>query len=230
MTPVTITTIPAEQKDCPTQCSSNSEKPALSFYDYESVLIDDDLADFPALDLFRGAYCDSEDDEDYDQNSTNGDSITLKDCVFGFMNNGTTTTASAPKVKSDLPMTRITVEGEEHLALVDSGASRSCVSENVYQSLPSTMRETKEDISVNTVYKSASGNPLEVLGTATLKWCFAGQKVQYTQKMLIVRNLPEKNPTGLTFPHELWRAHQILGQVLACSAHRRNDFLIWVER
>ena len=68
-------------------------------------------------------------------------------------------------------------------ALIDTGATKSCISEKYYQQLPSTKMQCLKNISV----KSATGSNLTPLGM--IHCSFELGKIKFNSNLIVCRNL-----------------------------------------
>ena len=68
-------------------------------------------------------------------------------------------------------------------ALIDTGTTKSCISERYYQQLPSTKMQSLKNISV----KSATGSNLTPLGM--IHCSFELGKIKFNSNLIVCRNL-----------------------------------------
>ena len=78
-------------------------------------------------------------------------------------------------------------------ALIDTGATRSCISERYYQTLPSTKIHHLRNISV----KSATGSNLTPLGL--INCSFELGKIRFSSELIVCRNLTRPLILGRDF-------------------------------
>ena len=78
-------------------------------------------------------------------------------------------------------------------ALIDTGATKSCISEKYYQHLPSTKIHHLKNISV----KSATGSNLTPLGM--INCSFELEKIRFNSNFIICRNLTRALILGRNF-------------------------------
>lgn len=111
----------------------------------------------------------------------------------------------------------IKVANKQCSALIDTGATKSCMSERFYKTLPSkTVKLEPKSIKIH----SASGASLEPLGTAQVKIEVGG--IQYKQEFIICSELKRSCILGLDFLRENrveigWTAN---GKLSLKTAHR----------
>ena len=77
--------------------------------------------------------------------------------------------------------------------LIDTGATRSCISEKYYQQWPSTKIQRLKNISV----KSATGSNLTPLGM--IHWSFELGKIKFNSNLIVCRNLTRPLILGRDF-------------------------------
>ena len=77
--------------------------------------------------------------------------------------------------------------------MVDTGASRSCINEHTYHNLNLPKISELSDVKVS----SATGTPIEVLGTVECKITLG--KCQYKHKFIVCRNIKRTMILGLDF-------------------------------
>ena len=78
-------------------------------------------------------------------------------------------------------------------ALIDTGATRSCISEKYYQHLPSTKIHCLENISI----KSATGSNLTPLGM--INCSFQLVRIRFNSNLIVCRNLTRPLILGRDF-------------------------------
>ena len=78
-------------------------------------------------------------------------------------------------------------------ALIDTGATKSCISERYYQQLPSTKMQCLKNISV----KSATGSNLTPLGM--IHYSFELGKIRFNSNLIVCRNLTRPLILGRDF-------------------------------
>ena len=82
-------------------------------------------------------------------------------------------------------------------ALIDTGATRSCISEKYYQNLPSTKIHQLKNISV----RSATGTNLTPLGM--INCSFELGKIRFNSDLIVCRNLTRPLILGRHFLYEI---------------------------
>ena len=102
--------------------------------------------------------------------------------------------------------------------LIDTGATKSCISERYYQQLPTTKMQHLKNISV----KSATGSNLTPLGM--IHCSFELGKIKFHSNLIICRNLTRPIILGRDF---LLQHHIMLCNVKLIALHflvkRKND-------
>ena len=90
-------------------------------------------------------------------------------------------------------VTTISLEGQSIEALVDTGAARCCINEEIFRTIPGTRLEPCHNLRI----KTATGTPLMVMGIAALSF-MVGQ-APFVYNFLVCRNLKRKAILGIDF-------------------------------
>ncbi len=103
------------------------------------------------------------------------------------------------KKESGRPFVSATIGGRDTIALYDTGADITCMSESEFRKIPPEDRPEKMATIPGQEFQSANGLNMEVKGAYNLKMRILGRDISH--KIFIVRNLSEALILGADFLH-----------------------------